>query len=252
MSACPSLTEFTDEDLLAGVPGLDDLPQQAPASLEASATLLTRESSGDVLQAEGRGWQPQRLATQLQSSVSPQHPALVPGSLLPPAPIPAPYQPVPPPQPPTGSHPAPRVVFLNYRRTAEGDSSCDLPDHQLAQRFHDQLHASGRFAWWANSNIPGFGIPPGQPFDEGLAHGLARTHSFVALLSQDGLARLARLTADSPCDMVLVRRALASHSAPCGACGVTCWLDDECACPAARWNFGWPTSCGAAAASPEF
>jgi hypothetical protein len=113
-----------------------------------------------------------------------------------------------PPQPPPGSHLAPRVVFLNYRRTVDGDSSRDLPDHQLAQRFHDQLHARGCGAWWSNSDIPGFGIPPGQPFYDGLADGLARTHSFVALLSQDGLARLARLTADSPCDMVLVRRAL--------------------------------------------
>ena len=167
---------------------------------------------------------------------------------LPPLTTPSP-QPVPWPLP--SSHPKPRVVFLNYRRTVDGDSSRDLPDHQLAQRFHDQLHASGRFAWWANSDIPGFGIPPGQPFDEGLADGLARAHSFVALLSQAGLARLALLAADSPCDMVLVRRALTSHSAPCGAFGMTCWLTDDCACPAARWNFGWPTSCGAAAASPE-
>ena len=155
-------------------------------------------------------------------SPSPQPPAVLlpPQAQLSPQPLAPPQQSASPPQIPSGSHPAPRVVFLNYRRTVDGDGSRDLPDHQLAQRFHDQLHVSGCGAWWANSHLPGFGIPPGQPFYDGLADGLARTHSFVALLSQDGLARLAWLTADSPCDMVLVRHALASRSAPCGApCG---------------------------------
>lgn len=61
-------------------------------------------------------------------------------------------------------------------------------------------------SWWANSELVGFGTADGQPFDEDLADGLARSTAFVALLSQDGLGRLARLTAASHCDMVVVRQ----------------------------------------------
>ena len=86
-------------------------------------------------------------------------------------------------------------LFLSYRVAS---------DAPLVEALYTELQRLGLRVWWDKQCLK-----PGQPWEDGFCDGLFAARIFVPVLSREGLASFAELSAESPCDNVLLEHVLA-------------------------------------------